>query len=205
MSKQDKPNLQALREVLDRNNYLIFDTETSGLKSDAEIIQLAALHSRDGCIIDTLVRPTRPIPPEAIAVHHITTEMAERDGRRWVTVYETLMDILDLDQCDLVSYNLVYDSRMIIQTCKSHAIDSYRWLNYLHQHPGTCAMIAYSEYHSAWDDHFQSFKWQKLSEAAVQQNLEAKDAHSALGDCLMTAALCLKMHGETKESSSVPD
>lgn len=199
MSNNEKVNLKALREVVARNNFIVFDTETTGLKSDAEIVQIAAVHSKYGKVIDTLVKPTMPIPADATAVHKITTEMAESDGKMWCLVYEALMDVIELYGCEIVSYNLSYDSRMIVQTCKAHAVFSDRWLNYIHKRPGACAMLAYAEHHGVIDERFGTYRWQRLSEAAEQQSIIVKDAHAAMGDVLMTAALCQKMAKEPSE------
>ena len=63
-----------------------FDIETTGLSAESdELVQVAVLYvDRDGQLLPdswtTLVNPGRPIPPESIAVHGITSARAERDG-----------------------------------------------------------------------------------------------------------------------------
>jgi DNA polymerase III epsilon subunit-like protein len=58
------------------------DLATSGVDGDVEsdeIVSFALVSMEMGTITDTtagLVRATRPIPSEATALHHITTEMA---------------------------------------------------------------------------------------------------------------------------------
>ena len=58
---------------------LVIDIETTGIDPATDaIIEIASVELvRDGGIanpMDTLVRPTRPIPPAASAVHHIVDE-----------------------------------------------------------------------------------------------------------------------------------
>ncbi len=43
---------------------MILDTETTGLY-DAEIVELSIIDTAGNVLLDTLVRPTRPIPAEA--------------------------------------------------------------------------------------------------------------------------------------------
>lgn len=56
-----------------------FDTETTGrYPLEAEICEIAAVKWRDGQIVDTfetLLKPSKPMGPEVIAIHGITNEM----------------------------------------------------------------------------------------------------------------------------------
>lgn len=58
--------------------FLVFDVETTGLDHDTdEVVQLATVAVDRGEIVDewcTLVRPSKPIPAEASAIHGITDE-----------------------------------------------------------------------------------------------------------------------------------
>lgn len=55
---------------------IFYDTETTGLKAESErIIEIAAYDPVRDATFHTLVKPDRPIPKEASAVHHITDDM----------------------------------------------------------------------------------------------------------------------------------
>jgi len=96
---------------------LYLDTETTGADPEtAEICELALLLvSYDGFegtqpgdgLLQTLVRPSQPVPPEASAVHHITNRMLE--GSPSVAEIAGLARPL-VDRADYVSaHNLAYD------------------------------------------------------------------------------------------------
>ena len=73
----------AVREAISRQarawlaaNALILDTETTGLGDDAEVVELAVIDCAGAVLLDTLVRPSGPVPAEAAAIHGITDAMA---------------------------------------------------------------------------------------------------------------------------------
>ncbi|HHJ4165905.1 TPA: exonuclease domain-containing protein, partial [Raoultella ornithinolytica] len=52
--------------------FLFIDTETTGLGEDAEIVEICIIDSHGSIMLNTLIKPTKPIPDEAIAIHGIT-------------------------------------------------------------------------------------------------------------------------------------
>ena len=57
------------------NKPLYLDTETTGLGQRDEIVEIAILDPPGKMVIDTLVRPSKPIPQDAVAIHGITNAM----------------------------------------------------------------------------------------------------------------------------------
>ena len=57
------------------NKPLYLDTETTGLGQRDEIVEIAILDPLGKMVIDTLVRPSKPIPQDAVAIHGITNAM----------------------------------------------------------------------------------------------------------------------------------
>lgn len=57
---------------------IILDTETTGINPfEDKIVELAAINLHTDLTFETLVNPGRDIPPEAMAIHHITEWMVE--------------------------------------------------------------------------------------------------------------------------------
>lgn len=66
--------------LLDGRRLLVIDTETTGMSPSggAELVEVARVVLEDGTIAETwssLVKPARPIPPDATRVHGITDAM----------------------------------------------------------------------------------------------------------------------------------
>lgn len=59
--------------VVDLENLVIFDLETTGLESDCRIVQIAMV--RGDRIFQSLVNPEMAIPPESTEIHRITDDM----------------------------------------------------------------------------------------------------------------------------------
>src|SRR5206468_1775674 len=66
------------RSLLERNNWVILDTETTGFDRNAEVIQVGILSGQGEVVFDSLVKPLRPIPWQTTQVHHITDRMVSR-------------------------------------------------------------------------------------------------------------------------------
>lgn len=171
--------LAALRAVVDLENFVVLDTETTGL-NDGEICQIAIIDHKGNTLLDQLVKPTRPIPFDAQRIHGIGNDQV-KGAPGWAEVAPRVVEILTGK--DVIVYNAVYDRKMMHKSAEYAGIEKIDWKALS---PWYCAMEAYAEFYGEWNDYRQSFRWQKLSFAAQQCSVEVKNAHNALGDCLMT-------------------
>lgn len=169
---------------------LVLDTETTGLDEHAEIVELALIDTAGNTLIDTLIKPRRPIPADATRIHGITNNDVQH-APDWRDVQPLLLDAI-ADR-PLVIYNAAYDVRLIHQTARAAGAPRPRISSnptddktLPHAH---CAMLLYAEWWGVYDDYRQTWRWQKLQTAAYRHGLPAPAAHRALSDCITTLAL----------------
>ncbi len=163
------------RGLLERTDWVILDTETTGTSDHDEIVQVAILSYDGKALLDTLVRPTQSIPMEATAIHGITNGDVE-DAPLFPDVYPKIEKIIRGKT--IVIYNAQFDVRLIRQSMAKHSLLSTE----LDLDSVDCAMLMYSAWvGELWP--YGGYKWQKL---------ESGD-HTALGDCRATLDLIKKM------------
>lgn len=178
--------VEAFKRVIQSGNFVVLDTETTGLYQ-GEIVQIAIVDASGKTLLDTLVRPINPIPSDATAIHGITDQMVQSAptwGDIWLDVSMTLAGR------NVVVYNAVYDRKMMHQAAEAAGLPKFEWKEHARW---WCAMEAFAVVYGDWNDYRQSYRWQKLTTAARYYNLPVTNAHSALGDCLMTLGVCKGM------------
>jgi DNA polymerase III epsilon subunit family exonuclease len=100
--------------MIDRETiFVAFDTETTGLSAaEGKIVEIAALKfDLNGQVRERfaeLVNPLQPIPPGAVAVHHITDDMVA--GRPLIAeVLPRFIDFIAGDDIVLIAQNALFD------------------------------------------------------------------------------------------------
>ena len=172
-------------------NALILDTETTGLGDDAEVVELAVIDCAGTVLLDTLVRPSGPVPGEAAAIHGITDAMLVA-APTWPEIHDRFCRLIDGRQ--VVIYSRDFDSRLIGQTARRYGLQTPQCFALpLDDDLVHCAMQAYAEFYGEWAEEKGRYRWQKLSTAAQQQGVTVENAHRALGDCWMTLGVIRAM------------
>jgi DNA polymerase-3 subunit epsilon len=161
--------------------HIFLDTETTGLDSRAQIIEICVI-DRDGkVLVDSLVRPEGSIPQDAIRIHGITDEMVNT-APTWPEVWPLVEGVLNGRY--LIAYNADFDRRMMQQ---SHQRYGLPWL--LPQGRFIDVMKLYSEYRG------QS-RWVSLDVAGRQCGIPLPNAHRAQADTLLVQALLQYIAGQ---------
>lgn len=175
-SRSEPPVATAKRWL--RGNYLILDTETTGLDRDAKIVEIAVIDCTGATLLNTLVNPGIPIPPEATAIHDITDEMVQ-GAPTWKDIERQVIDLLSRKW---IAYNASFDARMLDQELPIPVAEIATY---------ECAMQLCAEFRGEWDFYRRKYKWAKLVDAAAALNVAPGEgnAHRALYDCQMTLAV----------------
>lgn len=166
---------------------LYLDTETTGLGADAEIVDLAVVDQDGTVLLDSLIRPERPIPLEATRIHGITNDMV-MDAPRWPEVSAQLARLIYHPETYLVVYNAPFDCAMVEQANRCHAQPylDVRW---------NCAMQAYGAYAGEINPRYGSYRWHRLADAAKALGVSVPQSHRALADAQTCRAVVRAMAG----------
>lgn len=177
--------MKNLIRSLRKSNALILDTETTGLDGRAEILQIGIVNLEGDELLNTFVRPAKARRwPEAQRIHGLSWT----DVKDAPTISELAPQLQDLLQDNLVAiYNADYDTRILRQSVKAaNAQQQFHWLETANW---PCVMKAYAQFYGQRNTRYGGFRWQKLENACRQQRVRVNNAHDALADAQMTAAL----------------
>jgi DNA polymerase III subunit epsilon len=171
--------LQNFRNNIRGKKFYILDTETTALKR-GEICQIAITDSNGLVELNSLVKTVNAIPDVVTEIHGIDDAMV-KDAPEWPELAPKIKQILDGQI--LVVYNAIYDRSFMHQTQELHNLPKIEWSEICQWN---CAMEAYAEFYGQINPRFGTYTWQKLVFAAQNCGVAVENAHSALGDCLMT-------------------
>ncbi|MFN4181539.1 MAG: exonuclease domain-containing protein [Candidatus Paceibacteria bacterium] len=91
---------------------IFFDTETTGNTDNDTLCQLA--YKTGSETFNQLYKPTKKIPPEASAVHHITNKMvADKPSFQNSPEYENVKKIFEHPDTIMIAHNATFDVGML--------------------------------------------------------------------------------------------
>lgn len=183
----DREGAQAWARELLAGEFVILDTETTGLSAGYdEIVQIAVIDQAGAILLDAYVNVTHPdrliekgepFGMSASDVNGITPDML-LNAPAWPQVYFRLLEIIAGRK--VIIYNADFDLAMIAGDCARYGIEPP-------DIDADCAMIAYATYAGEWSGYWKDYKWQPLG-----------GGHTALEDCRACLATIQEM-AEQKE------
>lgn len=176
--------------LLDGLRLLAVDTETTGMSPDAghRLVEVAHVEIANGAVAgewSSLVRPGRPIPPDAARVHGITDAMvagAPAPGEVGRALREACGDL------PLVFHNAPFDLPFLIQLFREAGTPGL--LNPIVDTLGLARGLPGAGSNS-------------LGSLAARYRLPPEPAHRALGDARTTARLFLALAGQWERERGV--
>lgn len=171
-------NLVDLIDV--KKEYLVVDTETSGLKG--EIVELTVIKyftsTQDPIILfDSKIKPKNPIDPLSTKIHHITDSLVE-NNQTWPEIRNF---ILELTQGQIVlAYNALFDRKAFHRSDRAWGLGKFDWKKHSEWR---CIMLAVGDLLSL----DPKIKWFKLFIAAEMLGIPREDLtlHSSQGDTIL--------------------
>jgi len=156
-----------------KSDPVYLDTETTGLESNDEIIEIAIVNSSGEVIFESFVRPQKPIPAAATAINNITNTMVS-NSPSWGEIWPTIRNLL-LDH-PIGMYNAEFDIRMILQSLEINNIPNITKLNAFD------IMKVYSDY-------MRSDRRFRLEQAGKNLGVVIPNSQRAADDTLLTRAI----------------
>lgn len=175
------------RRLLADPRVLILDTETTGLGDDDQIVEIAIINTQGATLLDTLVRPTIPIGAEAAYVHGLQdADLA--DAPTFADLWPQIAEILTGKT--ILTYNMRFDSAMLTQSARAHAIN-LNWLSPDLDVKLGCLMEMSTK-------HLIRRRWLSLFNCAAFLGVQVQEpAHRALGDARTALAILIAIAKES--------
>lgn len=183
IAEQSDYATRRLEELANASDWIIVDTETTGLGNDAEIVQIGIVDADGNKLMDRLVRPLGPIEPEATAIHGITADMVAGEPA-WADIWPEVSGLINGRL--VLTYNAAFDGRMVKQSCAAHDLslpDTTGW---------ECVMELFAAHTGDYSDYHGGFRWYTLERAALYHRgirlseSERRKLHDASGDAWLT-------------------
>jgi DNA polymerase III epsilon subunit-like protein len=171
--------IQVARQVLAQNPVYL-DTETTGLEKTDEVVEITILDPEGQVLLNSLVRPSQPIPAGAERIHGISNEMVQK-APAWPILWQQIRPLLIGKT--IVAYNSDYDHRLLQQ---SHARYKQPWRDSLKFFD---LLKLYSQFRGEWDANRRSWRYFSLDAAGKACGIPLPNAHRATADTLLTRAL----------------
>jgi len=170
---------------LDGLAFVVFDTETTGLRPEAgdRVISIAGVRVRDGRVMrqdtfDALIDPGRAIPSESVKFHGITDSMAAGAPVMEVVLPAFLRFV---GAAALVGHEASFDLRFLEPEAKRLDLSSLT-----KGRPILDTRLLSRALHGPGADH-------SLEAIALRLGVEVRGRHSALGDALTTAEIFVRL------------
>jgi DNA polymerase-3 subunit epsilon len=162
--------------LLSSGDYLVLDTETTGLGKGHEITEIAVVDRAETVLLHTRIQPISLARYAGSAAEKTTGLSAERlmDAPTLADVGPDLAPLL-YSGTPVLAYNAAFDGPMIRRSARAAGLVAPPLVM-------LCAMKLFSAVVESDDSY-------KLSEACDVAGIELVDAHTALGDALATARL----------------
>jgi DNA polymerase-3 subunit epsilon len=184
-------SFQARRQAIEKakaylaSRPVFLDTETTGFEYPAEIVEITLIDHDGATLLDSLVRPVRPIPPDVTRVHGITNEMVI-EAPTWAELWPQVEAILNNRPVGI--YNADFDLKLMGLSHRAHHM---LWTGAPFK--PFCIMKLYAQFYGQVG-YRGEFRWQRLEDAGRQCQIATfHNTHRAKEDTLLAREVLLFM------------
>lgn len=175
-------DLQIITEGLQftRDEFIFFDTETTGLDDDAEIVEITILDADKNVLFDSFVKPYKDIPKEASRINGITPK-DYRNAPTFAEISDEIRGIIFGKM--LCAYNAQYDWRLLGQSYNAAHRSNMPVYELFEPKRLNCVMVAMMQ-------HLERERWIKLVDCCAHFEIDApRNVHRAKTDTELTIAV----------------
>ena len=162
-------------------NYTVVDIETTSLDSYyGKILEISALKVRDNNVVDTfseIINIDEEIGYFTTRLTGITTKMVQEEGKDLISVLKTFLDFLGNDI--IIGHNVNFDIDFLYDNIEEN-LGIYLTNDYI----DTLRLSR---------KYLRKLKHHKLDDLINYYNLEVRDKHRALNDCILTNQVYIEL------------
>ncbi len=158
------------------NDFVLFDTETTGLDKDDEIIELAVLSSSGEVLFNKRFRPEKDIHPMAAKCNHLSKKILANEPKFSIEDVKELVQLFKGKT--IVGHNVTFDIRLLAQTVRRYNLPVKE-----------DSILSLTD--RSFDTKLVSKKFIKTKSYALNNlttlvGITREEQHNAADDCLMT-------------------
>lgn len=190
-AKQDyaikQQTISKIKALLESNNPVILDTETTGIPrgdEDHYITELSIIDMKGRTLFSSLLAIAIPVPEKITEITGIDDSML-KGKPSFDAVYEDIREILR--GRTVLGWNVSFDVQMLKIECERLGYST----------PVEDCIDVMALYGNAT----AGKKWCKLAKAAEKLKIEGEQEHRSLGDCLMTLEVLKRFSADTQPCS----
>ena len=157
-------------------DFVLFDTETTGLDKDDEIIELAVLSSSGKILFNKRFCPEKAIHPMAAKCNHLSKKILENEPKFSIEDVKELVQLFKGKT--IVGHNVAFDIRLLAQTVRRYNLPVKE-----------DSILSLTD--RSFDTKLVSKKFIKTKSYALNNlttlvGITREEQHNAADDCLMT-------------------
>jgi DNA polymerase-3 subunit epsilon len=139
--------------IAHKDEWLILDTETTGIETTDEVVQIGILSLDGNVVFDSILRPEMPMSKISMQTTGLTPKMLD-EAPTYSTVSPDLCKVLKGKK--VLAYNVDFDRKLLNQTATRYRLVPPSVAGW------DCMMLKYSAFCGEWWKSKKSYKWQPL-------------------------------------------